>query len=71
MAVVHDIAAEKDGPVRRRRAAALLRVLGRNWGALSEHHKVRAVRDYHTWNPCGETDGFWLWQLKTTAWLDN
>ncbi|MGA5162242.1 sacsin N-terminal ATP-binding-like domain-containing protein [Streptomyces pseudogriseolus] len=71
MAVVHDIAAEKDGPVRRLRAAALLRVLGRNWGALSEHHKVRAVRDYHTWNPCGETDGFWLWQLKTTAWLDN
>ncbi|MFE9284801.1 sacsin N-terminal ATP-binding-like domain-containing protein [Streptomyces olivaceus] len=71
MAVVHDIAAEKDGPVRRRRASALLRVLGRNWGALSEHHKVRAVRDYHTWNPCGETDGFWLWQLKTTAWLDN
>ncbi|MCX4821095.1 hypothetical protein OG883_14465 [Streptomyces sp. NBC_01142] len=71
MAVVHDIAAEKDGLVRRRRAAALLRVLGRNWGALSEHHKVRAVWDYHTWNPCGETDGFWLWQLKTTAWLDN
>lgn len=71
MAVVHDIAAEKDGRVRRRRAAALLRVLGRNWGALSEHHRVRAVLDYHTWNSRGETDGFWLWQLKTTAWLDN
>ncbi|GHC44502.1 sacsin N-terminal ATP-binding-like domain-containing protein [Streptomyces cinnamoneus] len=71
MAVVHDIAAEQDGTVRRRRAAALLRVLGRSWGALSEHHKVRAVSDYHTWNPRGETDGFWLWQLKTAAWLDN
>ena len=46
-------------------------MLGRSWGALSEHHKVRAVSDYHTWNPRGETDGFWLWQLKTTAWLDN
>lgn len=71
MAVVRDIAAEQDGTVRRRRAAALLRVLGRSWGALSEHHKVRAVSDYQTWNACGETDGFWLWQLKTTAWLDN
>lgn len=71
MAALHDIAAEKDGTVRRRRAAALLRVLGRSWDALSEHHKVRAVSDYHTWNPRGETDAFWLWQLKTTAWLDN
>ncbi|MFI0711391.1 sacsin N-terminal ATP-binding-like domain-containing protein [Streptomyces inhibens] len=71
MAVLHNIAAEKDGTVRRRRAAALLRVLARAWGALSEHHRVRAVSDYHTWNSCGETDGFWLWQLKTTAWLDN
>jgi hypothetical protein len=31
------------------------------------HHNVRTVWDHPTWNPCGETDGFWLWQLKTTA----
>ncbi|MGW2677857.1 sacsin N-terminal ATP-binding-like domain-containing protein [Streptomyces sp. NPDC001436] len=70
MAVIRDIAAEKVGQVRRQRAAALLRVLGRGV-VLSEHRKVRAVRDYQQWLPRGETDGFWLWQLKTTAWLDN
>ncbi|MER6313827.1 hypothetical protein ABT237_08680 [Streptomyces sp. NPDC001581] len=71
MAVIRNIAAEPDEHVRRRRAAALLRVLGRGWGVLSEHRKVRAVYDYQQWIARGETDGFWLWKLKTTAWLDN
>ncbi|MFI1947401.1 sacsin N-terminal ATP-binding-like domain-containing protein [Streptomyces virginiae] len=71
MAVIRDIGAEPDEHVRRRRAAALLRVLGRVWGVLSEHRKVRAVYDYQQWIARGETDGFWLWKLKTTAWLDN
>ncbi|MET7824666.1 hypothetical protein ABZT23_08300 [Streptomyces sp. NPDC005386] len=70
-AVAWDIAREQDTVVRRHRAAALLRVLRRTWNTLSEHAKVRAVKDYNGWVDLGETDAFWLWQLKYTPWLDN
>lgn len=70
-AVAQDIAWEQDAVVRRHRAAALLRVLRRTWSTLSEHAKVRAVKDSYGWVDLGETDAFWLWQLKYTPWLDN
>ncbi|MFD4561288.1 sacsin N-terminal ATP-binding-like domain-containing protein [Streptomyces sp. NPDC058469] len=70
-AVARDIAREQDALARRRRAAALLRVLRRTWSTLSEHATVRAVKDSYGWVDLGETDAFWLWQLKYTPWLDN
>ncbi|RII17893.1 hypothetical protein DSC45_13395 [Streptomyces sp. YIM 130001] len=42
-AVLDDIALEKDGVVRRRRAAALLRVLGRSWRNASCEKRRDAV----------------------------
>ncbi|GAA2430349.1 hypothetical protein GCM10010433_33460 [Streptomyces pulveraceus] len=70
-AVVSSIATDEDPGQRRRRAAALLHVLGRSWSRLSEHAEVRAAYDYQVWRERGRIAAFWLWQLRDAAWLDD
>ncbi|QMU75699.1 hypothetical protein GXW83_08060 [Streptacidiphilus sp. PB12-B1b] len=70
-AVVSDIARDSDPQVRRRRAAALIHVLGRTWSRLSDHDEVAAVAPYYVWQPRGRTAAFWLWQLREAPWLDT
>ncbi|KOV65610.1 hypothetical protein ADL01_26985 [Streptomyces sp. NRRL WC-3618] len=70
-AVASDIATEPDPQRRRRRAAALVHVLGRAWSRFSDHDEVAAVHDYYVWQDRGRTAAFWLWQLRDTPWLDD
>ncbi|MFF9147509.1 sacsin N-terminal ATP-binding-like domain-containing protein [Streptomyces sp. NPDC014861] len=70
-AVASDIAADPDAVRRRRRAAALLHVLGRSWSRLSEHAEVDAAYPRRSWQDRGRTAAFWLWQLRDVAWLDD
>jgi hypothetical protein len=70
-AVTSDIAAEPDPRRRRARAAALCHVLGRAWSRFSDHDEVAAVSDYYTWLDRGRTHASWLWQLRSTPWLDD
>ncbi|MER7540563.1 hypothetical protein ABTX77_38220 [Streptomyces sp. NPDC097704] len=70
-AVASDIARDEDPGRRRRRAAALLHVLGRSWSRFSEHAEVAAAYDRHTWQNQGRTPAFWLWQLRDVPWLDD
>ncbi|MEV5683976.1 hypothetical protein AB0L68_12450 [Streptomyces sp. NPDC052164] len=71
-AVVRSIAAEPDGPARRKRAVALLHVLGRAWNSsFSDHESVEAAHDYYVWDVKARIPGFWLWTLRETPWLDS
>jgi hypothetical protein len=64
-AVARRIAAEPDGQARRKRAIALLHVLGRAWNSrFSEHESVTAAHDYYTWDVKDKIPGFWLWKLR-------
>lgn len=66
-AVVRSIAAEPDGPARRKRAVALLHVLGRAWNSsFSDHESVEAAHDYYVWDVKARIPGFWLWTLRET-----
>lgn len=69
--VLADIAAEKNGPLRRQRANALLACLARNWDRLEQHAKVSAVVPYSGWIDKGEVDAWWISQAASVAWLGN
>lgn len=69
--VVADIAAEKNGPLRRQRANALLGCLARNWDRLEQHSKVSAVVPYGGWIDKGEVDAWWISQAASLDWLGN
>ena len=70
--VVEDIARVPRGPLRRKRAAALLSTLARAWDArLGEYAQVRSAHAYNGWNEKGETPAYWVWQLRDVAWLDD
>ncbi|MFF2205161.1 sacsin N-terminal ATP-binding-like domain-containing protein [Streptomyces sp. NPDC058145] len=70
-AVATDIAKDADPARRRRRAVALLHVLGRSWNRFSERAEVVAAYDHYSWQNQGRTAAFWLWQLRDVAWLDD
>ena len=71
-AVAEDIAGERLGKRRRRRAAALLATLGRAWERyLTDFAVVESAYDYFQWQIRGQLRAFWLWQLGDTAWLDD
>ena len=70
--VVEDIARVRGGPLRRKRAAALVSTLARAWDArLGEFAQVQSARAYNGWNERGETPAYWVWQLREVAWLDD
>ncbi|MFE3402750.1 sacsin N-terminal ATP-binding-like domain-containing protein [Streptomyces anulatus] len=69
-AVVRDIAAEKNVAERRRRTAALLRTLTSLLTA-SDQAVVPLARGHYKWNLKGETAAIWVWQLRSTAWLED
>lgn len=72
-AVACDIAAEPDGAVRRKRAAALLHVLGRAWEArYARDTQIIAAEAHRKWYTMGKVPAFWLWRLRDEiAWLDS
>ncbi|MFE5511667.1 hypothetical protein ACFQ9J_13740 [Streptomyces sp. NPDC056529] len=72
-AVARDIAAEPDGAVRRKRAAALLHVLGRAWEArYARDTEIVAAEANRKWYSLGKVPAFWLWRLRDEiSWLDN
>lgn len=70
--VVEDIARVRNGPQRRKRAAALISTLVRAWvDRLGEYAQVHSVFAYHRWNETGETPAYWIWQGRDVAWLDD
>lgn len=69
--VLANIAAEKNGALRRERANALLGCLARNWDRLEQHSKVSAVVPYSGWIDKGEVDAWWINQAASVAWLGN
>ena len=69
--VLANIAAEKNGALRRQRAIALLGCLARNWDRLEQHSKVSAVVPYSGWIDKGEVDAWWISQAASVAWLAN
>lgn len=72
-AVLQDISRlRRDKQARRRRAAALLAVLGRAWERLlGDVAEVEAAHDYYDWNPKDSTAAYWLWAARELAWLDD
>ena len=70
-AVIQDIARVRRGPLRRRRAAALLSVLARAWDRLGDYAEVQSAYAYSGWNETGELPAYWTWQVRDVAWLDN
>jgi len=71
-AVAEDIAGERLGRKRRRRATALLTTLGRAWERyLTDFAIVESAYDYFQWQIRGQIRACWLWQLGDTAWLDD
>ncbi|MEU8700936.1 hypothetical protein AB0C61_25395 [Streptomyces sp. NPDC048680] len=70
VAVVKNIAAEKDVTERRRRTAALLRTLTTPL-AGSEQSLVPMAKGHYKWNVMGETAAIWVWRLRETAWLED
>ncbi|MFF9853425.1 sacsin N-terminal ATP-binding-like domain-containing protein [Streptomyces litmocidini] len=72
VAVARQIAAESDGQLRRKRAAALIHVLGRAWESrYAAHAEVMAAEARRKWYDKGKVSGFWVWQLREIEWLDN
>lgn len=70
--VVEDIARVRNGPQRRKRAAALISTLVRAWvDRLGEYAQVQSAFAYHRWNETGETPAYWIWQVRDVAWLDD
>ena len=73
-AVVRDIAAERVGPDRRTRAAALLTTLKRAWSGprgLEGRAQVTAVYGYYSWRDVGKVTATWLSRISTVPWLSN
>ncbi|MFE2009985.1 sacsin N-terminal ATP-binding-like domain-containing protein [Streptomyces sp. NPDC059491] len=71
-AVARAIAAEPDPDLRRKRAVALIHVLGRAWESrYAEHAQVTAAEAYRRWYEKEKVPGFWLWRLREIRWLDN
>ncbi|MEV5985501.1 hypothetical protein AB0L85_10805 [Streptomyces sp. NPDC052051] len=70
VAVVKNIAAEKNVDERRRRTAALLRTLTAPLTS-SDQAVVPTARGHYKWNVTGETAAIWVWQLQETAWLED
>ncbi|SHG74018.1 hypothetical protein SAMN05444351_3090 [Geodermatophilus nigrescens] len=69
--VIEDIARDADPSSRRRRARALLGVLGRAWPTLGEQAQVPAAHDYYVWQVKGSVRAWWVWQAASVAWLDD
>lgn len=70
-AVLGDIASDRKATRRRKRAAAVLGVLGRSWPSLSDHAQVTAAHDYNGWRLQGSVRAWWLWAAGSVAWLDS
>lgn len=70
VAVVENIAAEKDVEERRRRTAALLRALAAPLTS-SDQAMVQMAKGHYKWNVVGETAAVWVWQLREAAWLED
>lgn len=70
--VVEDIARVRNGPNRRKRAAALISTLTRVWNdQLSEYAQVQSAYAHYRWNETGETSAYWVWQMRDVPWLDD
>ncbi|MEN8655253.1 hypothetical protein ABCR94_32890 [Streptomyces sp. 21So2-11] len=70
VAVVKNIAVEKNVDERRRRTAALLRTLTAPLTS-SDQAVVPMARGHYKWNVTGETAAIWVWRLRETAWLED
>lgn len=72
LAVIADIARERQAGRRRQRASALLAALGRAWDRrLSDFAQVDAAEAYHRWRVVGRVPAFWLARAGNVAWLDD
>jgi len=69
--VLRSIAADRKATRRRRRAAALLAVLGRAWPMLGEHAQVTAADASYGWQIRGSVRAWWLWNAGSIPWLDS
>ncbi|MGW8729940.1 sacsin N-terminal ATP-binding-like domain-containing protein [Streptomyces sp. NPDC055808] len=70
VAVVKNIAAEKDLDERRRRTTALLRTLTAPLTS-SDQAMVAMAKGHYKWNATGETAALWVWQLRKMSWLED
>ncbi|MEU8966057.1 hypothetical protein AB0C89_30710 [Streptomyces sp. NPDC048491] len=70
VAVVKNIATEKDVDERRRRTAALLRTLTAPLTS-SDQAMVPMAKGHYKWNVTGETAAIWVWQLRKMSWLED
>ena len=72
MTVIQDISSMGLKRKRRKRAGALLAVLGRAWERLfSDFAEVDSAHDYHMWNMKGRIADYWVWEAGNVAWLDD
>lgn len=70
--VIDDIAQERPGKQRRRRAAALLGVLARGWERhFADHVSAKAASGYYGWMVKGEVIATWLARAATRPWLPS
>lgn len=69
--VARDIAGESKSANRRKRARALIASVSRGWDRLGDDAVVTAAHDQYSWQHRGEIPAFWLWQVRSHAWLDN
>ena len=71
-AVIDHIARDSRSPkARRARAKAVLGLLARNWRELGDVADVTAAWANYGWNTRGAVAAWWVWQLRSVAWLDD
>ena len=72
MTIIQDISSMGLKRKRRKRAGALLTVLGRAWERyFSDFAEVDSAHAYRNWNVKGRIAAYWVWEAGNVAWLDD